>query len=38
MAAVVVPRLSRTPNSIRHTGLTRIGADTESVLEELDHE
>lgn len=34
----VVPRLSRTPGSIRHTGPTRIGVDTESMLEELDHE
>lgn len=31
----IVPRLSKTPGSIRHTGPTAIGADTDTVLADL---
>ena len=31
----IVPRLSKTPGSIRHTGPTAIGADTNTVLAAL---
>lgn len=33
--SAIVPRLSRTPGAIRHTGPTAIGADTEEVLSGL---
>ncbi|HCU92838.1 MAG TPA: CoA transferase [Actinobacteria bacterium] len=34
--ANIVPRLSRTPGSIRHTGATAIGSDTTQIVESLE--